>query len=487
MHQIMKRIVPILLITMLSGAISFNSKLLLASPIMGGTPVMAAFTFQGQLKTKDGLPINNTCTFTFSLWDSASGGSQVGADQVAEAIPVVNGFFTTELNFNNQFVGEARWIAIRAQCNGDDAETEMEKRILLTASPYAIGLIPGAEINTTGERGLTVNANGNAIVGVGTKDTFAAIFGDDQSAEGGYGIYGTSKKGPGVYGISDEYSGVRGISSGEFQAGVVGIHKGSGYGIYGTSLGTGVFGVSEEWVGVYGQSTSYRGVSGKSTSGTGVAGISEEWVGVYGESMRHDAILGVSKGKGKAGVVGISETDGVGVYGEGRNGGTGVYGRSQNDADFAIYADGKMGAKEVHILGGADLAEWYNVNGPVTPGTLMVIDEVNAGMLKASAYAYDSKVAGIVSGAGGVNPGLTLQQQGVLDGNTQVAIAGRVYVHATAVDSPILPGDLLTTSNVPGHAMKVTDRVQAYGAVIGKAMTGLESGEGLVLVLVNLQ
>jgi hypothetical protein len=46
---------------------------------------------------------------------------------------------------------------------------------------------------------------------------------------------------------------------------------------------------------------------------------------------------------------------------------------------------------------------------------------------------------------------------------------------------------MLTTSDTPGHAMKATDRARSYGATIGKAMTGLESGCGLVLVLVNLQ
>jgi hypothetical protein len=35
--------------------------------------------------------------------------------------------------------------------------------------------------------------------------------------------------------------------------------------------------------------------------------------------------------------------------------------------------------------------------------------------------------------------------------------------------------------------MKATDRGRAYGAVIGKAMTPLAKGTGLVLVLVNLQ
>jgi hypothetical protein len=35
--------------------------------------------------------------------------------------------------------------------------------------------------------------------------------------------------------------------------------------------------------------------------------------------------------------------------------------------------------------------------------------------------------------------------------------------------------------------MKVTDYGKAEGAIIGKAMTNLEHGEGLVLVLVTLQ
>ena len=45
----------------------------------------------------------------------------------------------------------------------------------------------------------------------------------------------------------------------------------------------------------------------------------------------------------------------------------------------------------------------------------------------------------------------------------------------------------MTTSNVSGHAMKVTDHTKANGAILGKAMTSLEKGTGLVLVLVSLQ
>jgi hypothetical protein len=62
-----------------------------------------------------------------------------------------------------------------------------------------------------------------------------------------------------------------------------------------------------------------------------------------------------------------------------------------------------------------------------------------------------------------------------------------VYVKAETSAGSIHPGDMLTTSDTPGHAMKAADREQAQGAILGKAMTSLESGEGLVLVLVTLQ
>ena len=117
----------------------------------------------------------------------------------------------------------------------------------------------------------------------------------------------------------------------------------------------------------------------------------------------------------------------------------------------------------------------------------MIIDEDNPGHLKLSRKAYDSRVAGVISGAGGVNPGIQLKQTGVLEGSQNVALTGRVYVQADASTGPIKPGDLLTTSDVPGHAMKVTDSTRAQGSILGKAMTKLEQGSGLVLLLVTLQ
>ena len=94
----------------------------------------------------------------------------------------------------------------------------------------------------------------------------------------------------------------------------------------------------------------------------------------------------------------------------------------------------------------------------------------------------------MVSGADGVRAGILMSQPGTIaDGAHAVAMTGRVWVYCSVENGPIEPGDLLTTASLPGHAMRATEPSRAFGAVIGKAMTALEKGEGKVLVLVNLQ
>jgi hypothetical protein len=119
---------------------------------------------------------------------------------------------------------------------------------------------------------------------------------------------------------------------------------------------------------------------------------------------------------------------------------------------------------------------------------VLSIDPENPGKLKVCDVPYDRCVAGVVSGAGGIHPGMMMGQAGsVADGDHPVALTGRVYCYADASKRSIQPGDLLTTSETPGHAMAARDFERSHGAVIGKAMTSLDEGTGLVLVLVNLQ
>jgi hypothetical protein len=158
---------------------------------------------------------------------------------------------------------------------------------------------------------------------------------------------------------------------------------------------------------------------------------------------------------------------------------------------FQVDNDGWTKVSVLEITGGADLSEQFDVGAEtdqVEPGMVVVIDTQHAGKLLLSTKAYDRTVAGIVSGAGGVKPGMLMGQQGTMaDGKHPVALTGRVWTWCDATDGPIEPGDLLTTSATRGHAMKVTDHAKAQGAIIGKAMSSLTSGKGLVLVLVSLQ
>lgn len=144
----------------------------------------------------------------------------------------------------------------------------------------------------------------------------------------------------------------------------------------------------------------------------------------------------------------------------------------------------------LEITGGNDLAEPFEIaaQASVKPGMVVAIDAANPGRLRLADKAYDRAVAGIVSGANGLTPGLMMaQQERTAAGALPVALTGRVYGWADASNGPIQPGDLLTTSDRPGHAMRATDPTRAHGAILGKAMTALQEGRGLVLVLVTLQ
>jgi hypothetical protein len=166
----------------------------------------------------------------------------------------------------------------------------------------------------------------------------------------------------------------------------------------------------------------------------------------------------------------------------------GAVGIGTNNPQALLDVNGTTRTKVLEITGGADVAEPFEMSGQDVPkGAVVVIDELHPGRLKLSERAYDRRVAGVVSGANGIRPGLTLHQQGALEGGQHVALSGRVYVWADASTEAIQAGDLLTTSEVPGHAMKAADPARAQGAILGKAMTELRESKGLVLVLVTLQ
>jgi len=314
--------------------------------------------------------------------------------------------------------------------------------------------------------------------------------------------------------------------NGENTAGGIGI---SGSSVNGNPKGgqPGVQGVSDFGPGVFGQSTTNHAVHGKSSAGRGVVGVSETFVGVTGESTSSDGVLGVSvtgigvHAKGTpAGVfegavqingpltVNTQEMQLVGFgpflnlldnenNGSARGGIQNVQGTLQffsgSTFPMTIHSSGDVTmtgtlsvAKDV-VLTGADCAEHFDAipDGVFEPGTVMAIG--NGGALDASTKAYDKKVAGVVSGAGTHRPAVILDRQPSNAGRPPVALVGKVYCKVDADYGAVEVGDLLTTSDTLGHAMKVSDPGRAFGAVIGKALRPLKAGQELIPILIALQ
>lgn len=122
-------------------------------------------------------------------------------------------------------------------------------------------------------------------------------------------------------------------------------------------------------------------------------------------------------------------------------------------AGASLIADGTINANQF------DLAERYSVTGEAEPGDLVSIDRAQPMFVKKSAgVAYDNDVIGIVT----THPGFLL---GSASG-TGIALAGRVPTKVSAMNGAIATGDLLTSSPIPGVAMKAA----AAGHVIGYAL-----------------
>ncbi len=156
----------------------------------------------------------------------------------------------------------------------------------------------------------------------------------------------------------------------------------------------------------------------------------------------------------------------------------------------ALVFDGNSGnlslTGDIKLVGG-DCAEEFEIgeHEKAEPGAVMVISE--DGALVPSRQAYDKRVAGVVSGAGDLRPGILLDRQSKKSDRLPLAMTGKVYCKVDADYGPVEVGDLLTTSPTRGHAMKASDCGKAFGTVIGKALRGLEAGKGLIPILVALQ
>jgi len=284
---------------------------------------------------------------------------------------------------------------------------------------------------------------------------------DDSSTASTAGVFGQGGHNPGVSGSSVHDDGVQGLTETSDHHGVVGRNQSS------EALGSlgGSDPIFKQHAGVYGQSDQ-QGVIGLTTASGGT--------GVYGGST-------AASGGGGIGVRGETQS-GVGV--QGQSFGTGLAGKFIGNVE--VTGDLNMSSPTSDIVLG-DVAEGFGTQDGeiIEPGTVVVLDQ--HGLVRPGDEAYDKKVAGVVSGAGDYRPAIVLDKQRSQASRLPVALMGKVCCKVDAQYSPIEVGDLLTTSPTPGHAMKAADALKAFGSVIGKALRPLNTGQGMIPILITLQ
>ncbi len=151
----------------------FAAIAMIGMPTAKGNVDTGEFLYQAQLK-KDGVPVNDTCDFVFSLWRdpvSTLPADQVGPELVFDgqdpnppSINVTNGLFSALLDFGpTAFTDDPRWIEVSVACPaGTTTYTTLSPRDLVAGAPFSIHT-----------RGIFVDKDGR--VGIRNEDPQEAL------------------------------------------------------------------------------------------------------------------------------------------------------------------------------------------------------------------------------------------------------------------------------------------------------------------------
>jgi hypothetical protein len=226
-----------------------------ASRVEALTALGTTFTYQGRL-SDGGSPANGSYDIRFILYDSESGGAQVGNTVIKTTVSVAGGLFNADLDFGtiaaavtpspspsvsptvtavptvgvvNAFDGNARWMEIAVRAGGTSGTfTVLSPRQSVSAVPYAFYAkaaggfaVPlTASGSTSGAQGaLDVTQSGTGIGIAGRRTTtdsslFPGVYGFN--AGGGAGVQGESTfaGGIGVQGFGNGAPGIGGKFTG---------------------------------------------------------------------------------------------------------------------------------------------------------------------------------------------------------------------------------------------------------------------------------
>lgn len=314
----------------------------------------------------------------------------------------------------------------------------------------------GVEVASAGTDGLSVNRAGASGVWVNQ----AADAGLAVGSVGGSGVEVHSAGGDGVQVLSAGGSGVWVSET---------VHSGLEVGSVG---GNGVSIGEAGHNGVLVAHATYNGVHVASAGGAGVAVSYAETDGLWVESADESGVEVIS-----AGVDGLRIISSTRDY---------IRAGSDSDPDFRVANDGTAYA-DGGWQGAADFAELMTTEGHTAAyeaGDVLMISTAADRAVAISSESYSTLVIGVFSTEPGFI-GSPHVMEGQRDDEIPVAVVGIVPCKVSAENGSIRRGDLLVTSSTPGHAMRADG--PPPGTILGKALEPLDTGTGLILVLVTLQ
>jgi hypothetical protein len=429
--------------------------------------VTQPFTYQGYLR-QGGAPLNNPSqSMRFRIFDALTGGTMLW-DSGALTVNVSNGLFTVQLNPPvSVWTGADRFLEIQV------GTTTLTPRVRIGATPYAntATLLNMFQTGTTNPDRMVITHSPTAtnwgLMYRDTDDSFHFLAGGTTVLRVGLGgptaLQIPAGAGAGRVLTSD----ASGNASWQPLPPSATVWAVSGTNIYNTNTGNVGIGTTSPASLLHVQYASGQaGISSRGPSG-------DTWLPfIDGNAYIAGANI-IFRDNTNAERMRITGAGNVGI------------GTTAPAAKLDVNGTARVKVLEIT---GADLAEKFPTTETLEPGTVVEIDPDNPGHLRKARGAYNKRVAGVVAGANGLSKGIVLGNLEGSENHTPIAISGRVWVYADATHEAIEPGDLLTTSDTPGYAMKASDPSRAHGAVLGKAMTRLEKGKtGMVLVLVNLQ
>ncbi len=444
-----------------------------AGPQAAGTvhalpPTGTTQPYSGRLSDDAGRPVaDGAYDFAFALYDAPEGGNLLWSE-TQTGVAVWDGSFTAWLGSVSPLPaavqGGTHWLAVGVRGPGEAEFTALTPRQVFTASPASPdngGACPHDHFGETWTgTGLALALNSSYAGNETLYVTNNATSGD------GIRVYNSG--------------------TGSTDAAVKGSNLSSGLGIRGSSTtGIGVKGISG-WVGVWGESSAAAngvGVAGLANAAGCFAGIGGCY-GVQGSSTKGYGVEGYTDGDGVA-VHAFSYGNGVALRVEGQYSGNLIeawHGPLFLDREFYVSSTGEVYADGQFHPGGADLAEMLPAAAGLEPGDVLVVGP--DGKLARCTQVYQSSVVGVYSTRPGFVGGA--EDGADLTGKVPLAVVGVAPVKVTTENGPIRPGDLLVASSTPGHAMKAGPN-PPVGTVIGKALGALQSGTGVIQMLVTLQ